>query len=151
MRPTAAARSDHRRSTEWAGVAAALRGRPELQQSVACLQRVLALNPNNAQARSWLALAQAASGSTGGSSTRPAADRHVVGKLGEYLVELGFVTTGRCRRPCRCRPRQRRPDSAAPIGEILVAQGLVTPAQVEQALREQLRDVYTLFVDQVHR
>ncbi len=120
---------------------------PEVRQSIACLERVLALNPDNAQAKAWLELALAADSSGESSVTRGVDDKRPVPPLGHYLVSLGLVDAKAVQLALQVQAEAERTGVRRSIGEILIAQGRLTQAQLDMALREQLRDVYSLFVD----
>jgi len=120
---------------------------PEVRQSMACLERVLALNPGNVQAQQWLALAQAAEAGSSSAASRQDNDRRPVPPLGDYLIGLGFVDAAQVQLALRVQADEEKLGQRRSLGEILVAQARITPAQLDLAVREQLRDVYSLFVD----
>lgn len=120
---------------------------PEVRQSIACLERVLLLNPENAQAQAWLALAQAAEAGGTTTAARQDSDKRPVPLLGDYLINLGFVTAAHIHVALQVQAEAAKSGLRRSLGEILISQGRLTQAQLDSAIAEQLRDVHALFVD----
>lgn len=120
-------------------------------QSVECLRRVLALNPDNAKARHWLALAERAVARQAEPAVAPAvaveapaevgfealdpADQPVP-RLGRYLLDYKFVTPEQLAAGLAAQSQSRQPRR---LGDILLEQGVLSADRLQFALREQQR------------
>jgi hypothetical protein len=119
----------------------------EVPQTIECIRRVLALNPDNSVARDWLAVSLQAD-ADGGAAAKDAkeADRPVQ-KIGAYLVSHGFVTSKRIDEALRAQAEAERVGQRKRIGELLIQQGAINANQLRIALAEQEQDFFSLFWD----
>lgn len=70
-----------------------------------------------------------------------AASSDLADSLGSYLRRTGRITDGQFQAAM-----ERRQDGPRRLGEVLIEQGLLTPAQVHQAIREQVESIlWSLF------
>ena len=128
-------------------------------QTVDCLKRVIAINPNNFTARDWLHKIQ--TGSTtplnevvvGGSldDTVPLAEpgdaERPVPRLGQYLLDYQFITAEQLRAALMAQRASIAAGQPRRLGDILLEQGALPPERLEFAVREQHRSFYSLFND----
>ena len=136
----------------WLGLALIV---PDMDQAIECLNRVLELNPANAEAFEYLnmarqekkrdQLAQAAAPSSG---TQGDADVHTgLPRLGNYLLEARLVTPVQL---ASALAAQRKADAAGQskrLGQILIDQRAITAKQLEEAVRKQIQQFNTWFRD----
>ena len=128
-------------------------------QTVDCLKRVIAINPNNFTARDWLNKIQ--SGSTtplneaivGGpleesvSLAEPGDSERPVPRLGQYLLDYQFITAEQLRAALMAQRTSIASGNPRRLGDILLEQGALAPERLEFAVREQHRSFYSLFND----
>jgi hypothetical protein len=120
----------------------------DIATSIQCLQRVLALNPENAQARQWLARAERAQARLA-EAAQPspperapdyeplAPDDQPVPRLGRFLLDYQFVTARQL--AVALDVQQAAAGQRPRLGDILLEQGAVSPDRLNFALREQQR------------
>jgi hypothetical protein len=121
----------------------------DIATSVRCLQHVLALNPENAQARQWLARAERAQARLSEAVQPPAPPERApayeplapadepVPRLGRYLLDYQFVTDRQL--AVALAVQQAAAGQRRRLGDILLEQGAVSPDRLNFALREQQR------------
>jgi hypothetical protein len=128
-------------------------------QTVDCLKRVIAINPNNFTARDWLHKIQ--SGSTtplseavvGGPLdedvplAEPGDSERPVPRLGQYLLDYQFITAEQLRAALMVQRTSIAAGNPRRLGDILLEQGALEPERLEFAVREQHRSFYSLFND----
>jgi hypothetical protein len=145
---------DPRHAEAWLQLSALM---DDVAQSIQCLQHVIAINPAHAKARQWLRLAREAQ-ARAQEAAAPAepepepepelpmddpdyaplepADQPVP-RVGRLLLDYHFVTAEQLTAALKAQ--------AAPagqpqrLGDILLSQGVLTPVQLQFALREQTR------------
>ena len=128
-------------------------------QTVDCLKRVIAINPNNFTAREWLHKIQSVSTTPlseipvsgplvddvplaePGDSERP------VPRLGQYLLDYQFITAEQLRAALKVQRASIAAGHPRRLGDILLEQGALPPERLEFAVREQHRSFYSLFND----
>jgi hypothetical protein len=121
---------------------------PSLQQTIACLYRVLALNPHNAQAKEWLTIAlEAAHDNSDGAGTAPLPDERAVPFLGQYMLDHHIISTEELAAALRVQNAEAQAGAPRRIGEILVEQGVINTEQLKRIVHEQERDFFNLFYD----
>lgn len=124
-------------------------------QSIECLQRVLAINPGNARARQWLALAQRAQARPVEAGAAPAgeppADKddgdfqplepadQPVPRLGRYLLDFKFVSADQLAAALAAQAQAAQSGRPRLLGDVLVERGALPAERLEFALREQRR------------
>ncbi|MCC6190026.1 MAG: hypothetical protein IT318_13405 [Anaerolineales bacterium] len=123
-------------------------------QSIDCLQRVLAINPGNARARQWLALAQRAQARPAEASAAPAGEPadeddgdfeplepadQPVPRLGRYLLDFKFVSPDQLAAALAAQAQAAQSGRPRLLGEILLERGALPAERMEFALREQRR------------
>jgi len=139
-------RANPQHEQAWFGLAGVL---PDLDQTISCLQRVLELNPNNAQAKEWLSFSLDALGETGarsnmtGRAAKEDAERPVP-RLGKYLLDHKLVTEAKLEAALLA---QSRGAQAGLLGEILVKRGDITREELNMCVREQQLDFFARFWD----
>ena len=126
---------------------------PEMDQAIECLNRVLALNPHNAEALKYLDLARKekrrdealpASEST----AQPGGDEAGrLPRLGSFLVKAQFVSPAQLEAALAVQREAASAGNPPRLGEILVEQGVITVAQLDIAVREQQQRFNSLFWD----
>ena len=128
-------------------------------QIVDCLQRVIAINPNNLTAREWLHKIQ--TGATTplaplededpmGEDTplaEPGDDERPVPRLGQYLLDYQFITEAQLRTALKAQRASMASGQPRRLGDILLEQSALEPERLEFAVREQHRSFYSLFDD----
>ncbi len=124
---------------------------PNTDQSMDCLKRVLAINPENMQARNLLDQArkekvrqEVLAVLTG---PAPAVEKEGVSRLGKYLLKAQFITSQQLEFALSEQQKTASAKQPKRLGEILVEQGLITEQQLDQAIRIQSQDFNNLFVD----
>ena len=139
-------RKHPRHERAWLGLALIV---PEMDQAIECLNRVLEINPNNAEAFDYLNMArhekkrdQEARVAAG---TWTEGDRAGLPRLGNYLLEAKVVTPAQLQAALAA---QRKADAAGHpkhLGKILVEQGVITAKQLDQAMAKQIQQFNTWF------
>jgi hypothetical protein len=102
-----------------------------------CLERALALDPQNTEARDRLEQMRIKGLLGSVSHVERATRRPVRRKLGDFLVESGVITAGQLRAALGEQALRRRGGEAIQLGELLLQLGLVTPEALAHALVEQ--------------
>ncbi len=154
-------RLNPRHEEAWLALASAL---TDMHQAIDCLNRVLAINPNNATAQEWLLFAQqeidrqavikemtaepfvpqpAPAGPTELAEEEPRA----VPRLGEYLLDYNFISREQLDAALAAQSAAGRAGLPKRLGDILLEQGTLTEERLNYALREQHRSFYSLFDD----
>ena len=122
-----------------------------IDQAIDCLQRVLALNPQNVRATAWLeragrekarlAAAQIQAGPTGDEPALgdPDGDPRPVPRLGQFLLDFKFVSAEQLRDALLAQRQARQAGHDPRLGDILVAQGALSQERLNFSLREQDR------------
>jgi hypothetical protein len=126
----------------------------DVDQSIECLQRVIALDPANARARHWLSLAARARArrEAGLESAEPVVEEdpdadfvelepedQPVPRLGRYLLDFGFISVQDLYAALDIKHSAAQAGQARRLGGILIEQGVLTPERLDFALREQQR------------
>jgi len=132
----------------------------DLHQAIDCLKRVLALNPNNATAKEWLAFAeqelarQAAvtelnlpSPAPEVAIDEPGDEDRPVPRLGKYLLDYKFITADQLKAALLSQRQANAAGASKRLGDILLEQGALTEERLNFAVREQHRSFYSLFND----
>jgi len=143
-----------RHEQAWLALASVL---TDMTQAIDCLKRVLALNPNNATAKEWLAFAEqenARQAAVEEMNTAPeialeeAGDQaRPVPRLGKYLLDYKFITTDQLKSALLTQRTEAQNGAAKRLGDILLEQGAITEERLSFAVREQHRGFYSLFND----
>jgi hypothetical protein len=155
----------------WLLLAAAV---DDVDQALDCLRRALSLNPDNARAREWLALAErekarraveaarlgeAAPEAAAATDDAPEAaatddeapaaadESRPVPRLGQYLLDFKFVTPAQLQAALFAQRRARAAGQDRRLGDILLEQGAISAERLNFAVREQARSFYSLFQD----
>lgn len=129
----------------------------DADRAVDCLKRVLALNPGNARARNWLALAvreqerQAALRHAPPAEAteddvplyEPGDEQRPVPRLGHYLLDFKFVRPEQLRSALVAQRRERASGQARRVGELLLEQGALSEERLNFAVREQSRGFFS--------
>jgi len=147
-------RVNPRHEQAWLALASVL---TDMTQAIDCLKRVLALNPNNATAKEWLAVAEqerARQGAVEEMNTTPevaleeAGDQQrPVARLGKYLLDYKFITADQLKAALLTQRTAVQNGAAKRLGDILLEQGAITEERLNFAIREQHRGFYSLFND----
>ncbi len=153
-------RVNPRHEEAWLALASSL---TDMHQAVECLNRVLAINPNNATAKEWLVFAQQEIDRQAvikemtaepfvpvlpAESTEPAAEEpRAVPRLGEYLLDYNFISREQLDAALAAQIAAARAGLPKRLGDILLEQGTLTEERLNFALREQHRSFYSLFDD----
>ena len=147
-------RLNPRHEQAWLALASVL---TDMTQAIDCLKRVLALNPNNATAKEWLAFAEqenARQAAVEEMNTAPeialeeAGDQaRPVPRLGKYLLDYKFITTDQLKSALLTQRTEAQNGAAKRLGDILLEQGAITEERLSFAVREQHRGFYSLFND----
>jgi hypothetical protein len=126
----------------------------EVDQSIECLQHVVALDPGNARARHWLNLAARARArrEAGLAPAEPEVEEdpdadfvelepedQPVPRLGRYLLDFGFIMVKDLYNGLDAQREAAQAGQARPLGGILVERAGLTQARLDFALREQQR------------
>jgi tetratricopeptide (TPR) repeat protein len=124
---------------------------PNIDQSMDCLEHVVALNPENEQAlnlleqarkemvrREVLAMLE---------GPAPVVEGKRVSRLGEYLLRAQFITSQQLEFALAEQQKTAGSEMPRKLGEILVERGDITSQQLEQGIRDQHQDFNNLFVD----
>jgi thioredoxin-like negative regulator of GroEL len=118
----------------------------DMKQTIQCLEKVLALNPDNTPARDWLALARLEQGGQASNVQAPSQERPVA-HLGRYLLEHGMITARQLEAALQAQDAAAKKGIEKKVGEILVEQGVITEQHLHFAVQEQNRDLQDLFID----
>jgi tetratricopeptide (TPR) repeat protein len=147
-------RLNPRHEQAWLALASVLTDMP---QAIDCLKRVLALNPNNATAKEWLAFAEQEKARQAAVEEMNKAPEIVVEeagdqgrpvpRLGKYLLDYKFITTDQLKTALLTQRTEAQNGSAKRLGDILLEQGALTEERLSFAIREQHRGFYSLFND----
>jgi tetratricopeptide (TPR) repeat protein len=152
-------RLNPRHEDAWLALASVL---TDMRQAIDCLNRVLAINPNNATAQEWLVFAQQemarqevikemAAEPTASAALPPQPDGsdepRPVPRLGEYLLDYKFISQEQLTAALAAQSAAVNAGFARRLGDILVEQGSLTEDRLNFALREQHRSFYSLFDD----
>jgi hypothetical protein len=126
----------------------------DVGKSIECLRHVLALNPANAKAQHWLALAERAQARQDEESTASApvvdeddessfepleAADQPVPRLGRYLLDYKFVTREQLANALAAQQSTDATGQHRRLGELLVEDAAVSADRLTFALREQQR------------
>jgi len=154
---TEVVRANPRHEQAWLTLASVL---TDLHQAIDCLKRVLALNPNNATAKEWLAFAeqeiarQAAVTELNTPSPAPEVaidepgdEDRPVPRLGKYLLDYKFITADQLKAALLSQRQANAAGIPKRLGDILLEQGALTEERLNFAVREQHRSFYSLFND----
>lgn len=127
-------------------------------KAIDCLQRVLSLNPDNAQAREWLVLAQRERDRLSTLSAlkaepemgdvaliEPGDEERAVPRLGQYLLDFKFITAEQLKAALLAQRRAREAGQMRRLGDILLEHGAINEERLNFAVREQNRNFYSLF------
>lgn len=126
---------------------------PEMDQAIECLNRVLALNPLNADASKYLDLARQEKQrdealAAPESSAQPGGDEPGrLPRIGSFLVKGHLVSPSQLEAALAAQREAASAGNPQRLGEILVVQGVITTEQLEIALREQQKRFNSLFWD----
>jgi tetratricopeptide (TPR) repeat protein len=126
---------------------------PEMDQAIDCLNRVLALNPHNAEALKYLDLAREEKRRDEtfpgpASSAQPGGDEPGrLPRLGSFLVKAQLVSAEQLEAALAVQRDAASAGRPQRLGEILVEQGVITTAQLDSAVREQQGRFNSLFWD----
>ena len=126
---------------------------PEMDQAIDCLNRVLALNPHNAEALKYLELARAekqrddAFGMPAPVSKPAGKDASGFPPLGKFLIDANYASPAQIEKALAAQRQAASTGHPQRLGEILVEQGVITLAQLDQAIREQKQRFHSLFWD----
>jgi tetratricopeptide (TPR) repeat protein len=152
-------RANPRHEQAWLALASVL---TDMDQAIDCLKRVLALNPDNATAKEWLAFAeqerarqeavaemQAPPPATPDDVPidEPGDEERPVPRLGKYLLDYKFITPEQLKAALRAQRKAVEAGQNKRLGDILMEQGAITEERLSFAIREQHRGFYSLFND----
>jgi len=123
----------------------------EMDKAVDCRQRLLALNPNNATAREWLAFAEqeiARQAAEAEMLANPAAvqivepgdEGRAVPRLGKYLLDYNFIGEDQLKAALLAQRQAAAHGSAQRLGDVLIEQGAITAERLNFAIEEQQKD-----------
>ncbi len=122
---------------------------PDIQKQRECLHRVLELEPNNPHAKKGLELLrlqESAASVSADASLQYDSEIHWepahARKLGEYLIEHGFITMPQLEQALveQQRLRSSVQGGRVPLGDVLIRLGMLTPDMLAGVLVEQQRD-----------
>ena len=102
-----------------------------------CLERALALDPENEVARERLAQIHIKELLSSVSHVDRATHQPIRRKLGDFLVADGVITAGQLRAALGEQALRKRSGEAILLGELLLQNGLVTPEALARALVQQ--------------
>ncbi len=109
----------------------------DASQQRECLERALALEPENEVAREHLAQLHIKELLASVAHVDRAARRPIRRKLGDFLVAAGAITAGQLRAALGEQALRKRQGESIPLGDLLLQHGLVTPESLAQALVQQ--------------
>ncbi len=156
-----AVRREPRHEKSWLALASVL---SDMGQAIDCLERVLIINPANATAKEWLALArqeqQTRSASSAATLTdlldddkldpalgeikidEPGDQDRPVPRLGKFLIDYKFITEEQLRIALLAQRKAAQTGQLKRLGDILVDKGILTRERLEFALKQQTRTFY---------
>jgi tetratricopeptide (TPR) repeat protein len=126
----------------------------DVDQSIDCLQKAIALDPANAKARHWLDLAARARArrEAGLAPSEPVVEEdpdadfvdlepedRPVPRLGRYLLDFGFITVQQLSAALDHQRAAAQAGLSRQLGSILVEEGTLPQVRLSFALREQER------------
>jgi hypothetical protein len=131
------------------------------RQIADCLQRVVALNPNNVTAREWLEQVRRPLNQTSDLRTalanslfddniqlaEPGDEERPVPRLGQYLLDYQFINVDQLKAALLIQRASISGGRGRRLGDILLEQGALSPDRLDFAVREQHRSFYSLFSD----
>jgi tetratricopeptide (TPR) repeat protein len=137
---------------------------PEMDRAIECLQRSLSLNPANAEAQKYLALAQdmqRSDESTEPQGSVPALEKEETDAddflldepagrlpgLGRLLVQAGALTPEKLEAALQLQQKLAESGKSTRLGDLLVERRFVTREQLDEAVREQRVRFNDLFRD----
>ena len=126
---------------------------PEMDQAIDCLNRVLALNPLNADALKYLDLARTEKRrdeafAAPELSAQPGGDEAGrLPRLGSFLVKAQLISPAQLEAALSAQLEAASAGTPPRLGELLVEQGVITTEQLDIALREQQTRFNSLFWD----
>jgi tetratricopeptide (TPR) repeat protein len=141
---------------------------PEMDRAIECLNRVLVLNPHNAEAKKYLALAQdmkhrdqaleagalgqsdAAEETSWDETTTDESDESAGGglpNLGKLLLESGALTLPELQAALELQRKLNAKGKPQRLGELLVDRRIITQDQLNEAVRDQHARFNNLFWD----
>ena len=149
-------RAEPRHEQAWLMLASVI---DDPDRAIDCLERVLAINPQNEKAQSWMKLARRekvrleALAEVEAERERPedvpldepGDEERPVPRLGRYLLDYKFITTDQLRQALVTQRRDHEAGEPRRLGDILLEQGAITGERLSFALREQHRTFYSLF------
>lgn len=130
----------------------------DVNHAVDCLRRVLALNPAHERARKWLPLAEREQERLAALQSQPPAEDEVpltepgdeerpVPRIGQYLLDFKFVRAEQLRAALAAQRRAKASGQAPRVGDLLLAQGVISEERLNFAVREQSRGFFSQFQD----
>ena len=156
-------RTNPRHEQAWLALASVL---TEMDQAIDCLKRVLALNPDNATAKEWLAFAEqekarqeavaemqaeAQAAPTAAAPDipldEPGDEERPVPRLGKYLLDYKFITPDQLKAALLTQRKAMEAGATKRLGDILLEEGAISEERLSFAIREQHRGFYSLFND----
>jgi tetratricopeptide (TPR) repeat protein len=129
---------------------------PDMDQAIECLNRVLELNPHNAQALNYLGLAREVKRRGGAQDPLPAPASAIgpaageadgLPRLGSFLLEANFITSAQLEAALAAQLAAASAGKPQRLGEILVEQGAISAAQLGFVVRDQRQRLSDLFWD----
>lgn len=143
-----------RHERAWLALASVL---TDMDQVIDCLQRVLAINPENQTAKDWRTLAQqerarqvavaeyvADPALTGILIEVPGDEDRPVPRLGQYLLDYKFISADQLKTALFAQQHSVEGGEPRRLGDILLEQRAISQERLEFALREQNRNFYSL-------
>jgi tetratricopeptide (TPR) repeat protein len=123
----------------------------EMDKAIDCLNRVLALNPNNATAKEWMAFAEqekARQAAEAEMAANPAAVQIVepgdegrsVPRLGKYLLDYNFIGEDQLKAALVAQRQSMAQGQSKRLGDVLIEQGAITAERLNFAIEEQQKD-----------
>jgi tetratricopeptide (TPR) repeat protein len=132
----------------------------EMDRAIECLRRSVTLNPENAEAQKYLALAEdmkrrdeSPEVAESAPEEEPSdADDFIVGKptgglpsLGRLLLQSGALTPDELESALKMQQKMEESGKPKRLGDLLVERRFITKAQLEDAVREQRTRFNSLF------
>ncbi len=153
-----AVRLDPHHEQAWLALASIL---TDMDQVIDCLQRVLALNPNNHTAQEWLELARQERARQGAelelNSDQPALagayleepgdEDRPIPRLGKYLLDYNFLSAEQLKAALLVQRQAAQAGQLRRLGDVLLEQQAISQERLEFVLREQSREFYNLIDD----
>ena len=133
-----------------------------VDQSIDCLQRVLALNTAHPRARKWLALAQREQerlvalaelkaqppeAEDAVPLSEPEDDERPVPRLGQYLLDFKFISASQLQAALVAQRLAKDSGETRRVGDLLLEQGALSEDRLNFAVREQSRGFFSQFQD----